>query len=212
MAKEISYVQALQASITYHQHLLDIKAYLTNNKRKIEYKGVDLVHYTQLNLEQMESWNENINIIPEIKQYVKSITEKIDLVVITEAWCLDAAHVLPVVQKFSELNDQIHLKILIRDNHPEVMNKYLTDGSKSIPIVVGIQHENEKMIELFHWGPKPKAMSEYSLKFYNEELGISFKEYIEQTSIWYINDKTTSIQKELYIKLYQSLNLNDANN
>ena len=85
------------------------------------------------------------------------------------------------------------------------MNKYLTDGSKSIPIVVGIQHENEKLIELFHWGPKPKEMSEFSLKFYNEELGISFKEYIEQTSIWYVNDKTTSIQKELYIKLYQSL-------
>ena len=63
--------------------------------------------------------------------------------VLTEGWCGDAAQVLPVINKIASLSDFIDLKIILRDEHEELMNKFLTNGSKSIPKLVAID-ENKK--------------------------------------------------------------------
>jgi hypothetical protein len=75
-------------------------------------------------------------------------------VVITEDWCGDSAQTLPVVSVIASLNDKISLRILDRDTYPEAMDLYLTNGSRSVPIVVAFDvHGNE----LWHWGPRPEA-------------------------------------------------------
>lgn len=61
---------------------------------------------------------------------------------ITEGWCGDAAQILPFINKISELNEKIELKLVLRDQHPEVMDEFLTDGSRSIPKVVVLNKEN----------------------------------------------------------------------
>jgi hypothetical protein len=60
--------------------------------------------------------------------------------------------------KLAELNPLITLRILFRDEHPELMDTYLTNGNRSIPKLVAttadLQHQ------LFTWGPKPQYLME----------------------------------------------------
>ena len=48
----------------------------------------------------------------------------------------------------------LELRMLRRDQHPEVMDRYLTNGSRSIPIVIVL---DEEFRELGHWGPRPRS-------------------------------------------------------
>ena len=56
---------------------------------------------------------------------------------IAEDWCGDASNTIPILAKLVELPG-LELRVLRRDEHPEVMDRYLTDGSRSIPIVIAL--------------------------------------------------------------------------
>src|SRR5688500_9566819 len=58
------------------------------------------------------------------------------LLVIVEDWCGDASTTVPIVAKFAESVPELELRLIQRDVHPEVMDQYLTNGSRSIPIVI----------------------------------------------------------------------------
>ena len=58
-------------------------------------------------------------------------TEK-RLLVIAEDWCGDAANTIPVLAKWAEQVEGLELRIIPRDEHPQVMDRYLTDGSRSL--------------------------------------------------------------------------------
>ena len=49
----------------------------------------------------------------------------------------------------------LELRVLRRDEYPEVMDRYLTNGSRSIPIVIAL---DEEFRELGHWGPRPREL------------------------------------------------------
>ena len=44
----------------------------------------------------------------------------------------------------------LELRVILRDANPEVMDQYLTNGSRSIPIVIAL---DENFQEMGHWGP-----------------------------------------------------------
>jgi hypothetical protein len=72
--------------------------------------------------------------------------------VLTEPWCGDSAFLLPVIAEAAALSDQVSLRILLRDENLDLMDQYLTDGSRSIPKLVAFSGAGE---ELFTWGPRP---------------------------------------------------------
>jgi len=81
------------------------------------------------------------------------------VLVITEAWCGDSLAIFPVVSRlFAEAGCEI--RVVQRDEHPDLIDQYLTNGGRAIPIVVVLDGEfNER----FHWGPRPKAAQEIVL-------------------------------------------------
>src|SRR4051812_38463995 len=48
------------------------------------------------------------------------------LVILAEDWCGDASNIVPVIARFSELASNIEMRVLRRDEHPDVMDRYLT--------------------------------------------------------------------------------------
>ena len=60
------------------------------------------------------------------------------LLVIAEDWCGDASSTIPVVARFADAVPGVELRILRRDEHPELMDRYLTNGARSIPIVIAL--------------------------------------------------------------------------
>ena len=108
---------------------------------------------------------------------------------ITEAWCLDACILLPLLRGIQIIKPDIEIKIHQRDENEELMNLFLTNGSKSIPIVFGL---NEKQKELFRWGPRSKKAIEILEPVKEDKYDIKSK----ALSDFYKADLTESIQLE----------------
>ena len=185
----------------YDEYRRLIDAFLMVGKSTAKRESESLVEYSKLNVVRMNRLDKTTEIIPELQERISEISAPQTWLVLTEGWCGDAAQIVPVFNKIAELNSNIQLKFLLRDEHLELMNKYLTNGkSQSIPKLVVLDEHNN---ELFNWGPRPQALQElfYHMKA-NALNNDSIKEEIHK---WYAKDKTISIQKDLLALLKDAL-------
>ena len=177
----------------YDEYRRLIDAFLMVGKSTAKRESESLVEYSKLNVVRMNRLDKTTEIIQELQKEISEISAPQTWLVLTEGWCGDAAQIVPVFNKIAELNSNIQLKFLLRDEHLELMNKYLTNGkSQSIPKLVVLDEHNN---ELFNWGPRPQALQElfYHMKA-NALNNDSIKEEIHK---WYAKDKTVSTQKDL---------------
>lgn len=114
-----------------------------------------LSRYTELNNSRMRRWDKTLNFDGLYLEPIKAIDRPLNWVVLTESWCGDAAHILPVMNKLAQLNDHIKLQIVLRDDHPQLMDAYLTDGTMSIPKLIIQECETGEI--LGPWGSRPAA-------------------------------------------------------
>lgn len=114
--------------------------------------------------------------------------------VLSEGWCGDSAQILPFVNKMAEVNDHIDMKVIFRDEHPEVMDEFLTNGtSRSIPKIVFLHADTLDV--LGSWGPRPKMVHEqYMTERADPEIG--GKKAANNLHVWYARDKGKVIQQE----------------
>jgi hypothetical protein len=77
------------------------------------------------------------------------------LLVIAEDWCGDASNTVPIIARFAAQAPGLEVRVIMRDKYPEVMDQYLTNGSRSIPIVIAL---DESFEEIGHWGPRPAEL------------------------------------------------------
>lgn len=167
----------------------------------------DLAHYTSLNHQRMKRLDRSILLRDSIVQKIKAINRPLKWVVLTESWCGDAAQALPVMQKLAELNENIKFEVLLRDENPEIMDRHLTNCSRSIPkLVISDEHGNE----LGKWGPRPVELQRIYDNWRNDPNKVSYKEFNVTIQHWYNKDRTNSIQCELEILLENILEAQQA--
>lgn len=157
-------------------------------------KSEDMVYYSSLNHQRMKRLDKSVRINESLANKIKSINHPQSWMVLTESWCGDAAQALPIIQKLAELNKNIELKFLLRDENPEIMDNYLTNCSRSIPKLV-INNNNQQ--ELGTWGPRPEALQTIYDSWRNDPNKIPYKDFNVVLQKWYLTDKTQSTQKEL---------------
>ena len=112
------------------------------------------------------------------------------LLVLAEDWCGDAANSVPVLAALAE-RAGIELRVLPRDSFPEAMEVYLTNGTRSIPIAIGLDAEFR---ELGHWGPRPAALQEWMLA--NQRMMPSPQRYAYARR-WYAQDRGVTTLAEV---------------
>ncbi len=83
------------------------------------------------------------------------------LLAIVEDWCGDASNTVPVLARLGDEARCLELKVVLRDEHPEVIDQFLTNGARSIPIVIALDQEFRT---LGHWGPRPKEIQEWVIE------------------------------------------------
>ncbi|MGK0577303.1 thioredoxin family protein [Macrococcus capreoli] len=88
-------------------------------------------------------------------QVVKDNNLKV--IVITEDWCGDAMMNLPVLMKIAEAID-MPIRIALRDSTPDLMDQYLTNGARSIPIFIFLNAAGE---EYETWGPRAEIVQDF---------------------------------------------------
>jgi len=188
----------------YPNHLRNVKEQVSQDQTLNDENDQLKSHHARMNLKRMSRWDKVLEIEPDFSEYLESIDVSLTFLVISEAWCGDAAHVLPLMNKMSNLNPSFSLKILLRDEHPELMNAYLTNGNKSIPIVIVLKNKGGIEKELFHWGPCPEKITDLKKKYKLGEIFNNQDELLEAIHSWYNNDKSVSMQRELFSLFKQS--------
>jgi len=183
---------SIQSSMTYTDYNLLFKQLVTEGRTTGE-PSEEKIKYTKLNLSRSKRLDKTAIIADAFQPQFKNICEKQTWLVITEPWCGDAAQTLPFFNKIAEISENIDLKIVLRDEHPELMDQFLTNGSKSIPKLIIL---NDQYEVLDSWGPRSQTATKLVTDYKTEhgQLDDTFK---TQLQLWYNKDKGTSIVQEM---------------
>jgi hypothetical protein len=118
-----------------------------------------------------------------------------DWILITEAWCGDAAQSVPVIDLMAQHNSDINLRIVLRDEFPQLIDEVLTNGGRSIPKLVAFDDQGELS---FIWGPRPAPAQELVTSYKNmPEPKKTYVEFSVDVQKWYGADATRTIQEEI---------------
>jgi hypothetical protein len=129
--------------------------------------------------------------VPEWARNAMPAGARRNLLVIAEDWCGDASNTVPVVAKFADSVPGLELKIILRDANPQVMDQYLTNGARSIPVVIAL---DENFQELGHWGPRPSELQSWVMA----NRGTMPKaELYPKVRTWYARDRGETTLREV---------------
>lgn len=187
--------KALFKSHTYAEYRKLVSDLLVNGQSTGSEQSESLTNYSKLNDARMNRLDKTIKLTDEVVSKLENLDHRYIWLVISEAWCGDAAQILPVINKMAlASNKKIDLRIVLRDENEELMNQYLTNGGKAIPKVIVIC--KEAGIVRANWGPRPKAASELMAN-YKKEFGVIDEKIKTDLQLWYLADKGISVQEEL---------------
>ena len=153
-------IKNAQSYIEYKLMILDL---IKEGKSTGLNQNEDLLNFTRLNDKRMKRLDKQTKLSELSKEKVQEIANDFTWLVLTESWCGDAAHVLPVLNKFSEINSNIDLKVVLRDENEDLMNQFLTNGSKSIPKIIVIEKDTNKVVG--SWGPRSKVATKMVMDY-----------------------------------------------
>lgn len=127
--------------------------------------------------------------IEKLKQY------DIHFLTITEDWCGDAMMINPIIRKLAETCG-IEMRATLRDADPGLIDRYLTNGGRAIPIILILNKEGNVIGK---WGPRakevqqivdgyrqmlpPKGDPTFETK-QKEMISALTKRYVEDNTLW----------------------------
>ena len=151
---------AITKAISYSTYRTKIKALIHKGLSTGLEQSEALFNYSTLNDKRMDRLDKTITISNDTVTELDKLKQPITLLVLSEGWCGDAAQILPVINKIAEASSKITLKIIFRDENPELMDLHLTNGGKAIPKILIINDEN---IVQKTWGPRPSTATKMVL-------------------------------------------------
>jgi hypothetical protein len=113
------------------------------------------------------------------------------LLVLNEDWCGDAVNIVPIVAKLADSVTNMDLRILGRDDNPDIMDAHLTGTSRSIPVVILL---NEKFQECGWWGPRPSALQKWVKEI---GMGLPKEDRYREIRTFYARDRGLTTMSEI---------------
>ena len=186
--------EGLNRSISYSEYRKLVEDLSIQNSTTGNEKTKSFADYTKLNDRRMKRWDKTLKITDDIKEQVSKFNKKITWLVLTESWCGDAAHVIPVINKLADLNKGIDLRLVLRDENEDLMNEFLTNGGKSIPKLILIDETTGTVLDSY--GPRPSEATKM-VNDYKAEHGKLTPEFKEDLQRWYNKDKGQNVLSDL---------------
>ncbi|MEX0646748.1 MAG: thioredoxin family protein [Balneolaceae bacterium] len=186
--------ELLDSAYNYEEYRAMIEKLLSAGKTTGENHSEGMLHYTRMNIHRMNRQDKNVSLSENLKQRLEQVERPMVWLILTEAWCGDAAQLIPVIQKMADSSGKIEAKYILRDEHLELMDRFLTNGkSRSIPKLICMDAETLEL--LGDWGARPKE-AQVLFESLSNTKGIASQEVAERLHKWYAEDKTVSMQKE----------------
>ncbi len=162
------------------------KSFLKQIKFPWPNQSESLIAFTKLNHARTKRWEKRYQPVINFSEYNPAESEI--WLVITETWCGDAAQLIPVINTVSDQMANVEVRFVLRDEYPELMDLFLTNGSRSIPKLIRLRRKDLSVLST--WGARPanaqKLVDEYKTQ-------PDFKEILAK---WYIKDNGESVEKE----------------
>ena len=192
-------------SLSYKEYIALIDELLAKGETTGPNQSDALLHYGKLNRRRMQRLGKTVELTASVKTAAREVKRKMIWLIITEGWCGDAAQNIPVIEKIASESVNIETRYVLRDENPELIDKFLSEGARSIPKLVSMDADTLEVIG--SWGARPAAAQ--ALFHELKRQGVAKPLIMENLQRWYNDDRSGSIQNE-FAQLIEQWDKNKA--
>lgn len=169
-----------------------------------------LLAYTRQNVQRMKRWDRTLALESPVTEKLQLLPGKVLMLTLVESWCGDVSQVVPVIEKMAQAApERLTHRLLFRDQHPHIMDAFLTQGARSIPKVIFLDPADRRVLGA--WGPRPSEAQAMVMDFKateaqlpDEERAEFRRKTIEAIHAWYARDKGRRTALECTNALWQA--------
>jgi len=188
--------EIIDKAYTYESYRAMVNQRLSGRKTTGENHSEAMLHYTNMNVHRMNRHDKRTGLKENLIQRLEAVDKKWIWLVLTEAWCGDAAQSIPIINKMARVNDNIELRLILRDQNLDVMDQFLHNGmSRSIPKLICLDAETLQVIG--EWGPRTQE-AQGLFNSLSKSSVLESPEVKEHLHRWYAEDKGDEIQEEFF--------------
>lgn len=153
-----------------------------------------LAEYTALNAVRMKRVGKTYKMSEAMTELLQSgACNGQHWVVITESWCGDAAQSGPLISRLAEVAG-VTLEWVLRDGSNGIIDDFLTNGGKSIPVWIVADANGEV---LGTWGPRPNTVKNMVAEYKAQpEPKPPYAEYAAEIQLWYARNRGKEFEAE----------------
>ncbi|QCK14145.1 thioredoxin family protein [Mangrovivirga cuniculi] len=185
--------QLIKSAMSFEEYFELSKKLVDENRTTGNNQSEGMIEYTRLNFSRMKKWIRTGDLDDSLKETITKLENPVTWLILVEPWCGDVAQNLPFIKKAAELNSNIELKIILRDENLEVMDEYLTNGGRAIPKMIAL---NNDLNELATWGPRPKSVQKM-LEKGKASGDFDYQAFAISAHTWYAQNKGKELSEEL---------------
>ncbi|MFO7446398.1 MAG: thioredoxin family protein [Ignavibacteriaceae bacterium] len=179
--------------LTYPEYLQKtIEEIANTDVSLLDENALEKFNFKKLNLHRSSRIEKTYKVSEELKSEIQKINNPQLWMILSETWCGDSAQNIPHLYLMAAHNPNIDVRMILRDSNPDIMDKYLTNGTRSIPILIALDNEGN---ELFRWGSRPKAGQDLVNEL--KAQGLEKKQWQEKLHLWYARNRGAEIEKEI---------------
>jgi hypothetical protein len=189
----LTYSAYWKKAMSYAMYRSTISDLLARGLTTGTHQSPEMLDYAHLNDHRMDRVEKRFQMLPALQEKLDLLSEPLHWLVLSEGWCGDAAQNLPALEKIAEhSHGKIHLRVLLRDENPALMDQWLTNGGRSIPKLIQL---NTAFEVTGSWGPRP-AEAQIMV---NEARagGEDHHTYAERVHKWYAHNNSAELQGEI---------------
>ena len=139
------------------------------NLEEYFHKGVSFEQFIEnTSTKQSFQWFYDNTVIDDDDRYfLQGIVRPINMLVVATHWCVDCQANVPIMAKIADASPRIQIRIISRDDYPDFMQHYLTNGGTKIPLCLMLSSDFQ---EAARWVERPTEA--YRLLYELREQGL----------------------------------------
>jgi hypothetical protein len=181
----------IDKGMSYIEYFSSIEDFVSSQTTSGQEVTSERVEYTKLNLHRMKRLNDT-----KFENSSIFLSTPISAAIITEAWCGDSAQNIPWLEHFfNNCSPKITSKYFYRDEHPDLMNQFLTNGSRSIPKCIFYNEQTGEVLGT--WGPRPEEIKNWLAKLRSENPDMPKHDWEIELHKYYTKNNGAAIISDL---------------
>ncbi len=120
--------------------------------------------------------------------------KQLRVIAISEVWCGHCMLNIPILLRFAE-KVKMDIRILKRDDNLQLMDQYLTNGKRIIPIFIFIDEQGQ---EVAQWGPVAPSTKQH-VALYEKQLPPKDDPHYKEAFKQFIKDVTQAFREDVNI-------------